>query len=361
MDNKQLFQKHYNRLRVEGIIKALVFGLIIGFAVDFVIAFITWFTPEFNGLWLALCVFVAVTAGSTVLLYFKKFKPTTKQVAARIDRLGLEERMITMAELENDESYIAMLQREDAKAKLSSVDSKRIRFKVSAVAIVAVAILAVSGISMTTVTALSADGKIASGKEIIRDITADPDKFYEVSYLIEGEGYIEGDPEQVVKEGESSTPVLAVAEDGWAFAYWDDGSGDENPPTEPERFDENVRENIVWTAVFMELEEGDGDGDGDGEGEPSDSDSDAPGEPGDPSDEDSSNGEPKDPADGDPGNGSNGSSGSDKNDNNSVIDGDTYYGDVYDDFHSKGESDMDGDGLPGDHGDFVGDYWDILH
>lgn len=360
MDNKQNFQKYYNRLKWEGIIKSVVFGLIIGFAVNFVIAFITWFTPNFNGLWLAIGIGIAVAAGCSVLLYFKKFRPTTKQVAERIDRLGLEERMITMAELEKDESYIAMLQREDAKAKLKAVDSKRIKFKISAIAIAAVAVLAVSGVSMTTVTALSAEGKIASGKDLVDDIFEEPDKYYEVSYLVEGEGYIEGDPEQVVKEGESTTSVLAVAEDGWAFAYWDDGSESENPPQEPERFDENVRENIVWTAVFMEMEEGDGEGDGDSDGEPSDSDDQ---EPGDPSDsDDNSNGDPSDsdPSVSDPSDGSDGSSGSDKN-NNTVIDDDTHYSDVFDDFQDKADGDRDGDGLPGDLNDFVGGYWEGLH
>lgn len=102
---------------------------------------------------------VAAIAAFVPIFYYKKFRPTTKDVARRIDRLGLEERIITMTELEKDESYIAMRQREDAKRKLGAVDAKQIRFRFSTAAAVVAAICAVLGVSMTTVTDLERAGR----------------------------------------------------------------------------------------------------------------------------------------------------------------------------------------------------------
>ncbi|MCH5164703.1 MAG: hypothetical protein J1F36_06790, partial [Clostridiales bacterium] len=123
MGSKKLFDKYYSRLAREAMLKAFIIGFIAGFAVNIVIAFVTLFFTDFK-LWfvVALGAGIIVTAITALLLYFKAFKPTTKKIASRIDSLGLEERLITMTELENDESYIAMRQREDAKAKLNEVN-----------------------------------------------------------------------------------------------------------------------------------------------------------------------------------------------------------------------------------------------
>ena len=126
MDVKELFDKYYSRLAREGMLKALFCGLIVGFAVNFAVAFTAWYYG-WNGLWWALGAWVVVTAATTPLFYIKKFKPSAKEVAERLDRLGLEERMITMTELEQDDSYIAFRQREDAKLQLEAVERKRIK------------------------------------------------------------------------------------------------------------------------------------------------------------------------------------------------------------------------------------------
>ncbi|MCX4312393.1 MAG: hypothetical protein OSJ83_00840 [Clostridia bacterium] len=375
MDSSRLFKKYRNRLVLEGTIKSLICGFIAGFAVNFVIAFVTWFFSGFNGLWLAIGVGAAVAAGCSVLLYFKKFRPTTKQIAERIDGLGLEERIITMAEFENDDSYLAMRQREDAQAALRAVGDRKLRLRVPVAIITAVAVLGVCGIAMTTVTGLSAQGVIASGEEVINKITpSDPDKFLEVSYLVDGEGYIDGEPDQLVPVGGNTTEVEAVPAEGWAFAYWDDGSGasEEDMPKEPVRNEKNVRMNITWTAVFQELGDGDGDGDGDSN-EPSDSEEGDEGdkaddEPSDGSDSNDNNsnddnqGDPSDSDPNDPSNGSGDGAGGSSSNNSQVIDGDTDYRDVYDDFYDQSQGDKDGDDeLPDEYKDFIDGYWDTLH
>ena len=114
MDSKNMFRKYRKRLVAEGVAKSLIFGLLVGFAANIVIATVSCFV-KVEGLWLiSIGLLLVGTLISAPIFYFAKFRPTTKQIAARVDRrLGLEERTITMLELENDDSYIAMRQRED--------------------------------------------------------------------------------------------------------------------------------------------------------------------------------------------------------------------------------------------------------
>lgn len=348
MDGKKMFEKHYDRLAREGFIKALIFGLIAGFVVDFIVAFATWFT-EFNGLWVAIGAGVLVAAVTTPLLYFKLFKPDAKSIARRIDRLGLEERLITMTELEKDQSYMAQRQREDAKEKLGGVPAKSVKFKISKVAIAAVAIIAAMGVSMTCVTSLSAEGLVPKGEDFVENLIPDPPPVYfEVSYLVEGGGYIEGEEEQVVREGEDATPVLAVAEDGWMFLGWDDTFAD------PYREDKSVSENLVFTAVFAEMEE---------EGE---------------SDEESDTETDSDQASDEPQEGENQNSGSQSqpqpeqqqpsdggdsrwDDNNQILDGKTYYRDKYREYYEQAmEKLANGEELTPLERAIIEAYWDII-
>ena len=101
MDNKNYFQQQTPKLRTEAVLKSLFCALSLGFVALFVAAFATWFAP-FNGLWLSLGVFVGVTAITFPLFYLKRFYPSVVRNARRLDSLGLEERLVTMVEFEND-------------------------------------------------------------------------------------------------------------------------------------------------------------------------------------------------------------------------------------------------------------------
>ena len=82
MTAKQLCDKYYSRLALEGMLKSLFCGLIVAFAVDTVVAFTLW-DFGIKGVWWAIAAFVLVTAGMTPLFYFKKFKPDAKAIAKR--------------------------------------------------------------------------------------------------------------------------------------------------------------------------------------------------------------------------------------------------------------------------------------
>lgn len=63
------------------------------------------------------------------VLYLKKFKYTEIQLAKRIDDLGLEERVLTMIELKDSNSFIAKKQKEDTLNVLKTVEANDLKGK----------------------------------------------------------------------------------------------------------------------------------------------------------------------------------------------------------------------------------------
>ena len=309
MDLKNILKKYRSKLVKEAVLKASFAGAVFGFSALLLYEFIAWMFAA-KAVWLGAIVFVVVAGIAGALFYYKKFRPTAKQTAARIDKLGLEERVLTMTELEKENSEIAAMQRADTIKALSSngISEKLIKIAVSVPMIIALVFSAVCGIGMTTVSALAAKGTIASGSETIAEvIDKEKAKQFEITYEVYmGEGMIEGDIFQVVEEGFDATPVLAVPEDGYAFVFWSDGSDD------PYRADSNILASITYYAVFMPIEEGDGNGDLPGEG---DEPSDLPGDFGE-------EGEGDETGEGEPNKGAGGI----YEEHNQVYDGETYYG-----------------------------------
>ncbi|MBD5132468.1 MAG: DUF4175 domain-containing protein [Clostridiales bacterium] len=311
----EIFNKFRKRLVLEGILKAFLLGLAVCGGVEFIVAFITWFVPSFKGgLWLSIGLGLGVGAIVGVLVYFLKYRPTTEDVARRLDRMGMQERMITMLELNGDESYMATAQRENAVGVASTVSSKGLKIGASVVSIVLACVFGIAvGPAMTTVTALSAQGIIDKGGDFIDSIT-ETDVFYEVEYAIgngSGDGEILGDIVQVVKAGESTLQVTADPDDESVFYEWQDEFGN-SLGKNPVRIDTNINNNLVIYAIFAQSDESDdGDEEGDDEG-----DKNAPSNPGDPNQ-----------------NGGGGAGGLEDNGSNSVIDGETPYSAVFDEYY----------------------------
>lgn len=310
MKANKYFEKHFSKLRTEALVRSLLAAMIIGFAVAFVVALATWFT-SLNGLWISLAAFAASTAVATWIFYVKKYRPTAMNSARRLDRLGMEERLVTMVELENDESVMAQLQRQDAKKKLEELDAASVKIKIEKTTWITLAVSGVLGIAMMVVTALSAFGLLPGGWEVLEELSPDePIKYVSVTYEAEDGGYIEGDAEQLIPIGSDSTPVVAVAEDGYEFQGWEDGY------RRPSRSDGKIEEDVIFIAIFLPLEDEADDGDGE---ETQESDQEKP------KDKPSQNGKPQDDnPDAPPSN----SGGGKYEEANQVIDGETYYKEV---------------------------------
>ena len=284
MNGDTLFRRFYGKLAREAWLKAGVWGLAAGFAAFAVTAFISWVTNFEAGIWIALGIFFGVGALVTLILYFSVFRPSTKDIARRLDSLGLEERMITMTELRSSQSYIAMRQREDAREKLGGVDPRQISFSVSALSISLSCAAGVLAAGMALLFTLSSLGLLPSGNEIFRP--EEPTQFVLVIYMDDEGGKIEGETDQMVPLGSSTEPVLAVADDGYVFMQWSDGV------ETPSRSDENVTEEIVVFAQFEQVEAGGEGSEGDSSDDPQDAPDDAP------TDDPSENDPDSDPSDG---------------------------------------------------------------
>ena len=309
-----LLSKYARRLTTEGLLKALFLSLTIAFGVTFVVAAITWF-KGIDALLLCVGILLGITAIGVPIFYFAAFRPTLKGNAKRIDRLGLEERTITMLELENEDSIFARLQREDARSHLEQINEKMLKIRLARKLVVSTAVTAFLTVAMIVVSVLTSLGYLMSGVEMMAPILPqDPIEYVYVEFFVEEGGYIDGEEFQEIIRGGDTTEVMAVAEDGWIFVGWDDGL------ERPERMEFGVTQDAIYVAIFEPVEDegdSDGDGDGDGEGEGSGTPSDQPGEGDGQTNQESQDGE-----------NSNEAGGGRYQSANQALDGKTYYRDV---------------------------------
>ena len=339
MNAKQLFQKYHKRMVSEGIQKASLIGLLAALAALFDTAAVCWFVG-FKGYWLCIVVFIVVFIATALPVYLLKYRPTTKSIARRVDELGLEERLITMTELEGDDSYIATRQRRDAMESLGKVSADLIKIAVSAALIIGVVVAGVCAAGTTTVYALYNAGVIRSGVELLNPEANVVVNQYKVEYLATENGYINGYAEQTVYEGENSLAVTAVPDKGYVFAGWSDGYKDAF------RIDYEVSSKIKVTAKFVKATDYDPANDDDFKPDPEDiplppSDDNKGGGPSKPSDRPSTDGDGK------------------FNQNETVIDGEQNAGDHIGEATDNAQSDVNNNGnlTPGE-GNLIGDYFD---
>ena len=310
MNQKKRFSNLDSKLFREAILRSALWGVAAGAVVAFAAAVACWFL-EASLLWVALAFLLAASAFAGVLFYFTTFHPTIKANAQRIDRLGLDERAITMVEFENDNSYIAQRQREDALEKMAKVEPKQLKIKVSRLAIVLCCLSLLLFAGMATVEELSTRGILPSGIEVWRTIfPPEPLPKYTIKYEASKGGVLIGETEQTVEKGSPGEMVTAVADEGYAFLCWSDGV------ETPYRVDENVSRSFSVSAVFIQID--DFNDAGDDEDQPDD----VPGG----GDGDQKTDNPSAPP----------PSGDEKYvEVNQVIDGQTYYRDIIDEYYQQ--------------------------
>lgn len=117
------------KLKKENIIKSLLCSLLVSALIFIFFQLFVWF---FHLNILISVIPSIISFGiSFPLFYYKKFKYSEIQLAKRIDDLGLEERVITMTELEGNDSFIAKKQKEDTIKALKEVnpDNFKIRYR----------------------------------------------------------------------------------------------------------------------------------------------------------------------------------------------------------------------------------------
>ncbi len=238
-----------SKLLIEAIIRSALWGITVGAIAAFAAAIVCWFF-EAALLWVAILTFFVAGAAGGAIFYFKKFRPSVEANAKRIDRLGLDERAITMVELSGDDSLIARKQREDALSSISKIQSKQIRIKISATVIILCSVFMLLFAGMGTVEALSSNGVLPSGSEIWNKLfPPEPLPKYTLTYTAAKGGELIGATEQTVEQGSSGELIIAVADEGFVFLEWSDGTAT------PYRVDKNVSRNVSVEARFVMMDD----------------------------------------------------------------------------------------------------------
>ena len=251
MNKNPMSKKFRSRMVRSGVFASAGYGLLLGACAEFVAALTCWLL-DVRAVWLPLSVGLGVALAAGFVTFFVRFRPNDRRVAHRMDSMGLEERTVTMLELEKDDSPIAKLQREDTVKRVSEVTKEQINrsfplfvIRRGVLAVMIVSLLMAAG--MTTVMGLTEAGVIPPPDILTPE--EERNVYVNLIYGVQGGGDIEGDAEQSVRPGEDGTQVVAVAEDGWMFVRWSDGNRD------PARTDRSVTEDMEITAIFEEVPE----------------------------------------------------------------------------------------------------------
>ena len=101
------------------------------------------------------------------MIFKTKHKYGIEAIAKRIDKLGLEERVGTMVEYRHNKSYVAKLQREDAKAKISELNAKTMKIKCPKKMLIACFAILIAILLLFTIYAKEKQPHVEAGKLII--------------------------------------------------------------------------------------------------------------------------------------------------------------------------------------------------
>lgn len=150
LEMKKVLAPFRRRLRLEAWGHAAAYGCAVGLA-----AVSVWLTvlhvlgrkPQAVG---CIGLFASVALLTGILLYALCYRPTVKRTAARMDAIGLQERVRTMVALREDDALLSRLQREDAREAIARTDVHRLtlRWPVKALVICLAAALLTAGLAV---------------------------------------------------------------------------------------------------------------------------------------------------------------------------------------------------------------------
>lgn len=364
MENNQTFKKFKSKLTVEAVLNSVLMSFSVGFIAGGLIALICWLCGYKDGIWIALGTGAGCVLISFPLFYFLKFRPSVLQTARRVDALGLEERAVTMLDYMDDDSQIAVRQRDDATRAISAVNASALKTVIPAWIGILFAAAFVFAATFGTVGGLYRYEVLPSPV-----VTPDPmAQYVAVTYLVEEGGEIDGEADQLLLPGENATTVTAVATDGYMFVGWDDGIKN------PSRTDLKITEDLEITALFDPVDDPDGaeEGDFEGPGNKGDSAGDQPTE-GDQSNVEGDEGDGQGGSGDSEGTGSGDQEGEGKGDgqgegaggkfteNNKVINGDVYYRDLLEEYYQNAMDEIASlEDLPPELREFIESYYESV-
>jgi|GEM_PF-1611871 len=129
MNIDKLFRTYKIKLLWEGILKSFLFALMASGAAVFVTSLVHHIlvkkTPVLLTVLIGICTFAAVFA----LVFGVFYYPTKRRVASRMDEMGLQERVGTMLEYQNQTGFMVQLQREDAVLHIERSSPKQMKLR----------------------------------------------------------------------------------------------------------------------------------------------------------------------------------------------------------------------------------------
>lgn len=122
--------KFNKKIKIEAIVKSAIYGLSCGFVLMIALNLVLYLFHANNFL-ITILLGLLAGCGAASWLYFKKYTPTIRDIAKRVDELGLEERAITMIEHQDDDSLIANLQKKDALNEISKISETSLKVRIA--------------------------------------------------------------------------------------------------------------------------------------------------------------------------------------------------------------------------------------
>lgn len=188
MNIKTALKPFKRRLNAEAFLRATLSAGLIAAGVAILLGgvhiLLPWLIPE---LWI-LIIFAGVFAVSLGLLFLLAYRPTKKNLARRLDELGLSERVETMMELEQSDSPAAKLQREDTVNRLQQVSPKNLRLRASKLQAILFAVLlacAVTLLFVPEINLFSRHDVINRLHQLLKDSEVEGDLHEDLSQIID--------------------------------------------------------------------------------------------------------------------------------------------------------------------------------
>lgn len=243
---KEIIKKYKKRYIFENLLKSFLISALVGFLILLFLSLIFYFVNYKNKIIIYLSFFI-FTALLTAFIYFFKYRQNEKEIIKKIDQKGLENSLITMYEnIDNNSSFIIKMQREDAISRLNKLGYKKEKLKINKIFLISFFTIFFISISFFIFYSISIKNKDISFLEIKKNNEI---KIFELIYLFEEGGQIEGEIYQQVKEGSASQEVLAVPDYGYIFDKWSDGN------LNPLRVDLDVKDNKIIKAHFIKIDD----------------------------------------------------------------------------------------------------------
>lgn len=172
METNEKLKKIKKKMIIESILNSLLNGFIFGILVTILLTLILYLIG-FKNILVSIIIMLVLSLALSSYFYFSRFRPTLKKVARRIDQLGLQERVITSIEYEEDEGLLARLLKEDTNEKLDTFKMELVKLKINKKVMIAVISSIVVFIGILFIPARSFSNILTPGDSVSEDLPSE--------------------------------------------------------------------------------------------------------------------------------------------------------------------------------------------